>query len=122
MAELRDVAAKWEAQAQQGLAQNERLKDLLEETATWDAAAAAQAQAQAQAGGSSSGAARAGDVGAAGALPSGSSAAELEALCGRLQRELLLERAKTAQLDVQVQRVDSQLPGRGECLGAREGG
>ncbi|KAI7845489.1 hypothetical protein COHA_001036 [Chlorella ohadii] len=40
LAELRDTASKWEAQAQASLAQNERLKDLLEESATWSIPAA----------------------------------------------------------------------------------
>lgn len=31
----REVGSRWEAQAQQGLAQAERLKDLLQESAEW---------------------------------------------------------------------------------------
>lgn len=85
MAELREVASKWEAQTQRGLAQSERLKDLLEESAAWDAAAQ---QAQ-QAGGAGSGS-------------GGGGSGDLPALCERLQGDLLQERARSAQLDLQV--------------------
>lgn len=113
MTQLRDVAAKWEAQAQGSLAQNERLKDLLEESATWSvptaspaagpagstaeagaAVAAAAALAQHSDGASTAPAPAAG----AGASAGGA----LAALCQRFERELLLEKSKTAQLDMQV--------------------
>lgn len=122
LAQLRDVAAKWEAQAQGSLAQNERLKDLLEESATWSipsaaptagaagataeagaavAAAAALAQQPAGADGGDGGEAAASAAGAGGARDGG----VLSALCQRFERELLLEKAKTAQLDMQVRSV-----------------
>ena len=127
--ELREAADRWEAQAQQGLAQNERLKDLLEESAAWDAAAdvAAAAAAAAAAGaeeGSShapppASAARARDgngqqeeddegEGESGSGEEGEEQApetvllQLRALCGQLQRQLLEERARSAKLDLQV--------------------
>lgn len=150
MAELREVAGRWEAQAQLGLAQAEKLKDLLEESATWDAAHDAAGAAGAEPG-SREAATDGGWHGvgrqalstdctvaawAACGLPSvcctnshhasglaccpadtvgspagvepgrgeGGSAEQLEARCARLQRELLLEKTKTAQLELQVHR------------------
>ena len=133
LAQLRDVAAKWEAQAQDSLAQNERLKDLLEESATWSipaapaapdhstaaasggggapgdgssrAAAAAVEAAEALAAAAAAGSPKVGDAaggsaaGGAGGAAEGGSLAEL---CRRFERELLLEKARSAQLDVQV--------------------
>ena len=77
------VAARWEAAAQAGLAQGSALKDLLEESATWAPPAEQRAAA---AGGGDAGAAAAAD---------GSE-------CERLERELLLEKARTAELDLQA--------------------
>lgn len=126
LAQLRDVAAKWEAQALGSLAQNERLKDLLEESATWSipsaaptagaagataeagaavAAAAALAQQPAGADGGDGGEAAASAAGAGGARDGG----VLSALCQRFERELLLEKAKTAQLDMQVRALCMEL-------------
>ena len=132
LAQLRDTAAKWEAQAQASLAQNERLKDLLEESATWSipaahasssaplgssaaggsggsssaataAVQAAEALAAAAAAAGSPCSAEDGNNGRSGAvpggLPDGSSLAEL---CRKFERELLLEKARSAQLDLQV--------------------
>lgn len=119
---LRDVAAKWEAQAQDSLAQNERLKDLLEESATWSvpstaattAPAAGPASSAAEQGTAAAAAAASarqpagtagGDVGEAAPPAAGSGTGKdgaLAALCQRFERELLLEKAKTAQLDLQV--------------------
>lgn len=103
--ELRDVASRWEAQAQLGLAQSERLKDLLEESATWGLGGAVAAtgsiseqQQQQQH-----------------ALLAGEGTSEAagmkspEEVCAQLQRELLLEKARTAQLDLQVRTLCMEL-------------
>ena len=75
VAELREVAGRWEAQAQLGLAQAERLKDLLEESATWDpltAAAAAGGEGEATpAAAAGAGSAAAGEEGGCGWIPKG---------------------------------------------------
>ena len=130
------MAANWEAQAQDSLAQNERLKDLLEESATWSipalglngssssgaAAAAAdggksrvagvvagaplgpadQTAAAASEGVRSEAGAAAGAPAAAAGGSEGDATAGLAELCQRFERELLLEKAKSAQLDLQV--------------------
>jgi hypothetical protein len=100
--ELRGAAEKWEAQAQLGLAQNERLKDLLEESATWDIGQAADAEGAEEEASAEADAGAAGELGAALAGGAEQRARQLEALCGRLQRELLLEKARSAQLALQV--------------------
>lgn len=130
LAQLRDVAAKWEVQAQDSLAQNERLKDLLEESATWSVPATAAPAGGSNGSSSGSSAAVGADVataaaaglaqqtadGAAGQAAAGAAGAQegaaaaggadsssaLAALCQRFERELLLEKAKSAQLDMQV--------------------
>lgn len=119
------MAAKWEAQAQSGLAQNERLKDLLEESAAWplpgaggDAAQPAPGRQQQASSGSSDskdgGGAAGGEAAAAaadgtGGEVGGAAAAgdthRLAALCQRYERELLEEKAKAARLDLQVRYV-----------------
>ena len=138
--ELRDIAAKWEAQAEGAGAQNERLKDLLEESASWGAAAAvAEAAAAAEAtsarpGGGEAvsgqrrrqheqheqheqqqdvGEATGGGAVAEAAAPLGggaaAGAAQLAALCRRLESELLLEKARSARLDGQVRALCAEL-------------
>ncbi len=126
LAELRDTASKWEAQAQASLAQNERLKDLLEESATWSipaahgstsvpgggsngggsmAAAAAVQAAEALAAAAAAGSPRAGEGGGSGGPAAGAAAKDgssLAELCRKFERELLLEKARSAQLDLQV--------------------
>lgn len=110
------MAGKWEAQAQDSLAQNERLKDLLEESATWsapaapaapegsstEAAVAAAAAAHLAAAATSGPAAGAGTGGGAAGGGGGGDSSALAALCQRFERDLLLEKARSAQLDVQV--------------------
>lgn len=132
LAQLRDTAAKWEAQAQASLAQNERLKDLLEESATWSipaahasssapagssaaggsggsssaAAAAVQAAEALAAAAAATGSARSAEDGSSGGLGAGASGlpdgSSLVELCRKFERELLLEKARSAQLDLQV--------------------
>ena len=131
LVQLREVAANWEAQAQDSLAQNERLKDLLEESATWSipalglngsssgaaAADGGKSRVAGAAAGAPSGpadqataAASRGVSGEAGAAAGAAAAggnesvatAGLTELCQRFERELLLEKAKSAQLDLQV--------------------
>ncbi len=123
------AACLWEAQAQQGLAQNERLKDLLEESAAWDAAAGVAAAAAAAVGAADAeegSSAAQSPMFAAGAVDGGAQLEDedgdgehgsgqegdgqpqeavllqLRALCGQLQRQLLEERARSAKLDLQV--------------------
>ncbi|EFN51232.1 hypothetical protein CHLNCDRAFT_141243 [Chlorella variabilis] len=125
VAQLRDVAAKWEAQAQDSLSQNERLKDLLEESATWNLAPAAPCGTGGAAGGGANGRAAgaagkgagagSGDAGrgedALAAVAAGGQGdpAHLAALCQRFQEELLLEKARSAQLDMQVRALCMEL-------------
>ncbi|PRW32984.1 ubiquinone biosynthesis [Chlorella sorokiniana] len=136
LAQLRDAAAKWEAQAQASLAQNERLKDLLEESATWSipaapgsasapsssvaggggstaAAAAVQAAEALTAAAAAAGSPRVGEGGGSGAAGAGSNGAaggsSLAELCRRFERELLLEKARSTQLDLQVRALCMEL-------------
>ena len=131
LSQLRDVAAKWEAQAQAGLAQNERLKDLLEESAAWPLPGAGAGTAPQPPAGSPQQAGQAGDGSsepssgkdgaadaageaaggeegsgeAAAAAAAGGDVQRLAALCARFERELLEERARAARLDLQVRWV-----------------
>lgn len=128
LVQLRDAASKWEAQAQASLAQNERLKDLLEESATWSipaapssgsaaaaggaadggggssaAAAAVQAAEALAAAAAAAGSPRAGDGGGEGATSAAATeGGSLAEQCRKFERELLLEKARSAQLDLQV--------------------
>ncbi|KAI3430474.1 hypothetical protein D9Q98_005069 [Chlorella vulgaris] len=123
-AQLRDVAAKWEAQAQDSLSQNERLKDLLEESATWSLPpaapkpvttpqASASSRSSAETAAHTAGAAAVpgpdGEGGLAATAAAGGDAAALVELCQRFERELLLEKAKSAQLDLQVRALCMEL-------------
>lgn len=95
LVELRSVSDRWEAQAQQGLAQSEQLKDLLEESATWGADRPAAAPAE---GG--------GAAGTAPAAPAADAAAEE---CRRLEGALLAESARAASLELQVRALCMEL-------------
>eukprot|EP00887_Chlorella_sp_A99_P007323 scaffold2.g7323.t1 len=123
LAELRDVAAKWEAQAQGALGQTEQLKDLLEESATWSTHVAPASSAggqQQQPGGRSSGG---GEQGAAPAgEPGGTEAAagDLAARCQQLESELLLEKARSSQLDLQVRVLCAELTRAVQASGAMQ--
>ena len=94
--EERAASVAWEARAQAGLAHSERLKDLLEVSASWPPAA----------GESAAGSATRAGVGGGG----GDGAAQQAAA---MRRELLAEQARTADLQVQVCR---QPPAWHRCL------
>lgn len=115
--ELRKTAAAFEAQAQEGLIQTERLKDLLEESALWNPPPAESPKHpngqhadntlidKHQQNGQGN------EIEPLEEHPSASSSTahvdtkkqkELEALCQQLQGELLLQRAKKADLELQV--------------------
>lgn len=142
LTQLRDVAAKWEAQAQDSLSQNERLKDLLEESAMWDtpgilpgasvgsgasgagggtaagnSAAGGAAPAAGAAGGTAAegGVSAPGDAGAVANGSGGSGVAGLAERCQRFEKELLMEKARSAQLDLQVRALCMELTRAAQC-------
>jgi len=93
----RRLAAGWEVQAQESLAQVDKLKDLLEESASWSA----QQSSAAAAGADPAGKAGAG----AGAGGPGDAASRLHAL----QQEMLAEKARVVDLEVQVRALAAEL-------------
>jgi DNA repair exonuclease SbcCD ATPase subunit len=97
LAEIREVAAKWEAQAQDSLLYIDRLKDLLEESAQWQPEAVLQAAGQAAAGG-----AHANGI----ATQTSSIGGEAQ---GDVYAALLKEQAHCAELEVQVRALCAEL-------------
>jgi hypothetical protein len=114
--EVRKTAIAYEAQAQEGLAQTERLKDLLEESARWDLPATL-ANNSVPGGEPNGHSGENGNVtsdsndapGASPAVPAGMDARDLTVLCQRLHGELMLQRAKTAERDLQVRALCLEL-------------
>ncbi len=107
------MAARWESQAEENLAQCERLKDLLEESAMWGARGGAGGGGDAALGVAGEGipglesteeGARGGDAAAA----AGAGAA-LQQRCEGLEREVLLEKARNAELATQVAALCAEL-------------
>lgn len=89
----RALAANWEAQVQEGLQQIDRLKDLLEESATWSTLSTQPA----------------GPGAAAAPAASGAGAATEAPQVQVLQSQLLGEKAKASELDVQLRAVVAEL-------------
>lgn len=91
VAEARESASLWEAQAQEALTQSNNLKDLLEESAQWSSI-----EGDASEGAASEGA-------------SGDKIARTEEKCRELERLFLAEQARCASLEVQVRSLCAEL-------------
>lgn len=90
LVEARSLAASWEAQAQQGLAQCSQLKDLLEESATWGASGLPAEDAV--------------------AVPDAEGGADqLAARCRRLEQEALQQAVRRSELEAQVHALCAEL-------------
>jgi hypothetical protein len=92
LGEAQACNASWEAAAQAGLAQSERLKELLEESAAWEPPVTGAAHAPEGNGGGG-----------------GAAAAAAQRRCEALEREALLQRARCAELETQVRALCAEL-------------